>query len=207
MVIHNSAIIGFETARGSLYRYDANELTTERLKISPGQGQGLWQEKSMCLFVDQQKFEQAKANFGLPHVSLKFGYFSQDQKMLNVLGQTLKDIPPNHTAAIIFFDNNTKQAVAALSAKTDPAFGLVPIEKKYNTNGTSMTHAGNPIVKLERSPFVFDMDVRAALRNLHAGSPSAQQQPVPTPPQQQAQASPVSLKQQFAQDSANGRIL
>ena len=61
--LSEAVIIGFQTAQGSMYRYNADSRTSERFKVSCGSGQGEIDPESICAFLTDAQEDYIQNNF------------------------------------------------------------------------------------------------------------------------------------------------
>jgi hypothetical protein len=74
-------------------------------------------------------------------------------------------------AAILIMERATGKTLCVGSAAIEPAIGTIPVEKRYNEDGTSNTHVGNEIVDIyygsEELALHAPAELLAALGQLH----------------------------------------
>ncbi len=169
-------IVGFRTARGSIYAYNSEKHTVKRLKISFGlEEQGQLNSEHLCFFVSQEGTDFLKKNFHYQDSRYRYrlGYALYNE--FNKITQSYEEIPKDAQPALTIFHRDTKECLFATKLKDqEPAVGLTPIDKAYFTDPETgerkaSTHMGNPIVHLYHNVEVMKHDMRSALQKLEAG--------------------------------------
>jgi len=146
-------VTGFTTAKGSTYVVD-EQGKTSRTKKSEGKGQGKTYPPHSALYVseaDSQSILEDKraGSFEPGSASVQLGY---------VEGNTFRPVadisqmPADAKPVVAIVNRNTNQVTSMYNAERQPAVGLSPVEKRYEEDGTSNTHIGNPIVELQTTP-------------------------------------------------------
>ncbi len=141
---------GFQTSQGSLYFIDPCSGETTRFKVSDGTDKGETLPGRMCLYVPPSANQMLNEQYNLSDKDKENtiwlcernskGYFAHIRESASL--QSGKNLH------VVLLQRSSSKILGAWPASAAPVKGYLPIEKKYNTDGTRFTHVGNPIVTL-----------------------------------------------------------
>ncbi|MGB0720070.1 MAG: hypothetical protein ACPGRX_06330 [Bdellovibrionales bacterium] len=166
-------IVGFQTARGSMYRYDPETQTAQRLKVSSGDGRGKLSHPHACYFVHDWQADYLKTNF--PYMISRWRYRLATQiegEHPRLVTGNEVNLPEGGKRVLCIFDRDKNEYAFSGELDTDgPAVGLTPVEKSYTTDESTgkrmgSTHIGNPVVKVYTNDADFKADLAIAYRRL-----------------------------------------
>jgi hypothetical protein len=163
-----SPIVGFQTAHGSLYRYDEKQKMTRRFKVSSGSGQGCFDRWSLCFFLTSEQKNHLQKNFlyQLNNLRYRFGFSGNGEQGLFIDNKF--HLPEGTQSTLYIYDDYKKQYVfAGVVDKQEPAVGLTPLEKVYYHNFQTnermgSTHMGHSITKVYMDENIFQADLTTA---------------------------------------------
>lgn len=161
-------VVGFQTARGSMYRYDPDKGVSQRLKTSLGDGQGQVGQESMCAFLPEALVTHVHKNFHYQNRRYRYRLgWGKENKEVGLFTKDRIDLPEDARMALYIFDQeDDKYVLSIFLDHTKPVIGFAPLEKSYriNSNGQviSSTHLGNRIVALYTDQAGFDAEWKMA---------------------------------------------
>lgn len=139
-------VSSFTTAKGSTYEVTESGQTV-RTKRSEGRGQGETYPPHTAFYVQPGDHTNILSDMqgGMGNNSVRLGYV-KDNTFTPV--SNVQEIPEGIQPVVGVFDKESNKVVGMYTAQTTPAVGLHPVEKLYNSDGTSSTHVGNQIVSI-----------------------------------------------------------
>ena len=155
-------IVGFKTAHGSMYSYDASTSVVQRLKLSPSYAdQGTLQPASIAYFVGDKGKNLLTKEFAYTRNFIFLGYTEPEDTKIRYFSDNAVAIPDGGKRVVVIMDQDTREVVKQAVVKaSEPELGLSPIDTAYYNPeagfdketglGHPFTHLGNRIVKIFR---------------------------------------------------------
>lgn len=174
--ISKRPLVGFQTALGSIYKYNPSSGTVSRFKVSFGpEGQGYFCDEALCFFITSSAhsylmqhydFQNSRYRYRLGHI--------EHNKFIQFSSQI--PISADARRALVIYDKDKNEVVFnALVQSTKPILGLHPLDKRYFNDPTtgermSATHVGNKITKLYHDENALQIDIQKAQFELDSGN-------------------------------------